>query len=58
LLLAALGTTFGAVFSMIGLGLDVILVLGLGGLILLIWMDRKGYIDLLGNRIINKIIKN
>jgi uncharacterized membrane protein YdjX (TVP38/TMEM64 family) len=58
LLLAALGTTFGAVFSMIGLGLDVILVLGFGGLILLIWMDRKGYIDLLGNRIIRRIINS
>lgn len=58
LMLAALGSTFGGLFAMIGLGLDVIFVLGVGGLILLIWMDRKGYIDLLGNRIIGKIIKS
>lgn len=57
LMLAALGSSFGEVFTIVGLGLDVILVLGLGGLILLIWMDRKDYIDLLGNRILSKIIK-
>lgn len=56
LMLAALGTAFGEVFAAIGLGLEVILVLGLSGLIVLIWMDRTGYIDLLGNRIIKKII--
>ena len=58
LMLAALGSTFGEVFTMIGLGLDLILVLGLVGFILLIWLDRKGHIDLLGNRIIGKIVKN
>ena len=58
LMLAAFGSTFGEVFAMIGIGLDVILVLGLVGFVLLVWMDRKGHIDLLGNRIISKIIKN
>lgn len=58
LMLAALGTTFGGVFAMIGLGLDVILLLGVVGLILIIWLDRKGYINLLGNRVIGKIINS
>ncbi len=56
LILGLIGFSVKEIFSFIGAGLEIILISGIIGFITLAYLDKKGYIDILGNSIIKKII--
>jgi len=57
LILALIGSTAGAVLKWIGIGLEITIVLGTVGFIVLIWLDRKGYISGVKKFIFKKLMK-
>ena len=57
LMLAAIGVTAKEILSTIGLGLELTIVLGVIGFIILTYLDRKGYLSSFANKIIEKVIK-
>ena len=57
LMLAAIGVTTKEILSIIGLGLELTIVLGVIGFIILTYLDRKGYLSSFANKIIEKVIK-
>jgi len=54
--LVLLGTTARVVLSWIGLGLDFIVAAGTLGIILIMYLDRKGYLGKIRSKILRKII--
>ena len=57
LMLAAMGVTAKEILSTIGIGLELTIVLGVIGFIILTYLDRKGYLSSFANKIIEKVIK-
>ena len=57
LILALIGSTTGFVLRWIGVGLEITIILGTLGLIVLIWLDRKGYINWFKKFIFEKLMK-
>lgn len=55
--LVFIGNTAKTVLSLIGIGIDLIIVVGLSGIILIIYLDRKGYLRFLRNKILKKVVK-
>ncbi len=55
--LVFVGNTAKTVLSIIGIGIDLIIIMGLVGIILIIYLDRKGYLRFLRNRVLKKIVK-
>jgi len=55
--LVYLGETAKSVFSLIGLGMDFIIVFGTLGIILIIYLDRKGHLSGLRSFVMKKVIK-
>jgi len=56
LILALIGFSAKEVLSFIGVGLELTLMIGVIGFIILAYLDKKGYIDILSSSIIRKII--
>ena len=56
-LLAYMGNYFGNIFIRLGGTIEAIFVLGIAAFIVLAYLDRKGYIDRLGNTILGKLVK-
>ena len=56
LMLAVMGFYAKGLLSFFGIGLEIIFMIGILGFIILAYMDRKGYIDILGNSIVKRII--
>ena len=56
LILAIIGFSAKEILSFIGIGLEIIIMIGVAGFIILAYLDKKGYIDILSNSIIKKII--
>lgn len=57
LMLALIGSTAGGVLRFIGVGLELTILIGTVGLIVLIFLDRKGYIGGIKRIIIGKVMK-
>ena len=57
LMLAAIGVTAKEILDIIGLGLELTIVLGVIGFIILTYLDRKGYLGSFANKILEKVIK-
>lgn len=57
LVLAFLGAIAGNTLMMIGLGLDLIFIIGVCGLVLFAYLDRKGYFDALRKKITGMLTK-
>lgn len=55
--LVFIGNTAKTVLSLIGIGIDLIVVAGLTGIILIIYLDRKGYLRFFRNRVLRKVVK-
>jgi len=56
LMLAVLGFYTKGLLSLFGIGLDIIFMIGIIGFIVLVYLDNKGYIDILSNSIVKKVI--
>ena len=56
-ILAVMGVTAKEILSIIGIGLELTIVLGVIGFIILTYLDRKGYLGSFANKIIEKVIK-
>ena len=57
LMLAAVGVSAKTILNVIGVGLELTIVLGVIGFIILTYLDRKGYLSSFANKIIEKVIK-
>jgi len=57
LILGVIGSVAGNIFKWIGLGLEITIALGMCGFIVLIWLDRKGYIGFVKKFIFKKLMK-
>ncbi|MEM5799279.1 MAG: VTT domain-containing protein [Candidatus Aenigmatarchaeota archaeon] len=55
--LVYLGGTAKSILSLIGLGLDFIIIFGTISIILIIYLERKGYLNGLRNFVMKKVIK-
>jgi uncharacterized membrane protein YdjX (TVP38/TMEM64 family) len=56
-ILAAMGVSAKTILNVIGIGLELTIVLGVIGFIILTYLDRKGYLSSFANKIIEKVIK-
>jgi len=56
LMLAVIGFYAKGLLSFFGIGLEIILMIGIIGFIVLAYLDRKGHIDILSNSIVKRII--
>ena len=56
-LLSFLGSILSQFFSLIGVGVEIILLFGTIGLIVLAYLDSRGYIDVFKMRIIGKLLR-
>ena len=56
LMLAIMGFYAKGLLSFFGIGLEITLMVGVIGFIVLAYLDNKGYIDILSNSIVKKII--
>lgn len=56
LILATIGFTAKGLFSFLGAGLEIIMVIGIIGFIILGYLDKKGYIDILSSSIVRRVI--
>ena len=56
-LLAIMGVSLKETLTFIGIGLDLIFMIGIIGFIVLAYCDRKGYLGIIEKNIIEKIIK-
>jgi len=56
LILALIGFSAKGLFSSLGIGLEIIFMIGIVGFIILAYLDKKGYIDILSNSIVKKIM--
>jgi len=56
LMLAVIGFYAKGLLSFFGIGLDITLIIGIIGFIILAYLDNKGYIDILSNSIVKKVI--
>jgi uncharacterized membrane protein YdjX (TVP38/TMEM64 family) len=56
LILAIIGFSAKEILLFIGAGLEITLMVGVAGFIILAYLDKKGYIDILSNSIVKKII--
>lgn len=57
LFLAYAGSIAGGVLVSLGLGIEILITIGVVGLIVVLYLERKGYIGNLENTIIGKVIK-
>lgn len=57
LMLAALGGIAGEFLMLLGIGIDLIMVIGIAGFILLAYLDRRGYLGSVEDGIIGKVMK-
>ncbi len=57
LILASMGISAKEILNFIGVGIELIIVLGIIGFIILTYLDRKGYLSSLANKILEKVIK-
>jgi len=58
LLLALMGIGAKGFLLWLGIGLELAIFIGIVGFVVIIYMDRKGYIDILERGIIAKVVKN
>ncbi len=56
-ILAVAGAFAKGVLSLFGIGLDIVFIIGIIGFIILAYLDNKGYIDIMGNSIVKRVIK-
>ena len=57
LLLAIMGLSMKEFLTFIGFGLELTFIIGIVGFIVLAYLDRKGYLGFIENKIVNKIIR-
>ena len=57
LLLAILGLSMKEILASIGFGLELTFIIGIIGFIVLAYLDRKGHLEFIENKIVNKIIR-
>jgi uncharacterized membrane protein YdjX (TVP38/TMEM64 family) len=57
LFLAYAGSIAGGLLAAVGTGIEVVFVLGVGGFIVLVFLERKGYIGDLRNNIIGRLMR-
>jgi len=57
LMLALIGSTAGRVLKFIGVGLELTILIGTVGFIVLIFLERKGYLDGIKKIVMEKIMK-
>jgi uncharacterized membrane protein YdjX (TVP38/TMEM64 family) len=57
LMLAIMGLWMKEILTFIGFGLEITFIIGILGFILLAYLDRKGYLDSIERKIMNKIIR-
>lgn len=57
LLLAIIGLSMKEILTFIGFGLELTIIIGILGFIVLAYLDRKGYLDSIEDKIVNKITR-
>lgn len=57
LVLAYAGSLAGGILASVGVGIEIVFAIGIVGIIVLLYLERKGYIGNLENSIIGKVIK-
>ena len=57
LMLAALGGTAGHLLMLLGMGIEMIMLIGIIGFVILVYLDRKGLLGTVENGIMGKVIK-
>ena len=56
-ILAVIGVVAKEILNVIGIGLELTIILGIIGFIILAYLDRKGYLSSFGNKILEKTIR-
>jgi uncharacterized membrane protein YdjX (TVP38/TMEM64 family) len=57
LLLAILGETAGAVLSFMGIGIELVMIIGVVGIVAIVYLDRKGYLGTVEKGIMGRVMK-